>query len=214
MEIAVLGSGRVGGTLADGLTRAGHVVRIGSRDPRSNKHSPTAPIFSLAEAAAGATVVINATPGSVSVATLTSQPLGWLDDKVLLDVSNADDGAGKMTYSDGSLAERLQEAFPSTAVVKSLNTFNRTIMVNPGLLPEPTTVFVSGDDRGAKSTVGSLLGDLGWHESQILDLGQLSTARSVENLIQLYYAVRDAVGTRDFNYRVVPSDERAPLTSD
>lgn len=203
MNIAVLGNGRVGGTLAGGLTAAGHSVSIGSRHPDSKGPASAVPVVSLAEAASAAEVVINATPGAESLALLTAQPEGWLDGKILLDVSNADDGAGTLTYPTGSLAERLQHAFPGAAVVKSLNTFNRTIMVEPSLLGEPTTVFISGDDAQAKRTVRSLLSDLGWDEAQMLDLGPLSTAQAVEHMIHLYYSVRDALGTRDFNVRVV-----------
>ena len=205
MRIAVIGSGQAGSTLAAAWAGAGHDVVIGSRRPEGRAVADV-PVETIAGAAAGADVVVNATPGMGSVALLSSQPDGWLDGVVLLDLGNADDGAGRLAYPDSSLAEQLQAAFPRTRVVKSLNTLECTVMVNPGLLPEPTTVFVSGDDAGAKRVVTALLLDLGWDESQVLDLGTLRTARATEHLIPLYYALRDALGTPDFNYRVV----RAP----
>jgi 8-hydroxy-5-deazaflavin:NADPH oxidoreductase len=202
MRIAVIGSGHAGGTLAAAWARAGHDVVIGSRNPTITAVAGV-PVDTIPGAAAGAEVVVNATPGMESVALLTSQPDGWLDDVVLLDVGNADDGAGVLAYPRGSLAEELQAAFPRARVVKSLNTMECTVMVNPRLLPEPTTVFLSGDDAGAKRVVAGLLSDLGWHDSQLLDLGALRTARATEHMIPLYYALRDALGTPDFNYRVV-----------
>ena len=60
-----------------------------------------------------------------------------------------------------SLAEQVQRAFPDARVVKSLNTMNATLMVDPAMLPEPTTVFLSGDDPEAKATVAGLLGEFG-----------------------------------------------------
>jgi predicted dinucleotide-binding enzyme len=124
---------------------------------------------------------------------------------VLLDIGigNADDGTGKLAYPDGSLAEELRSAFPRTRVVKSLDTLECTVMVNPGLLPEPTTVFVSGDDVDAKRVVVGLLRNLGWDDSQVLDLGPLRTTRATEHMIPLYSALRDALHTTDFTVRVV-----------
>lgn len=200
MRIGVIGSGRVGTTLATAWAAVGHEVRLGSREP-----DPSAPVPTVAipEAADGADVVVNTAPGTHAIALLTAQPAGWLDGTVLWDVSNADDGAGRLAYAEGSLAEHLQRAFPRAGVVKALNTFSRTVMVNPQLLPEPTTVFVSGDDDRAKDRVRALLNDLGWPDDSILDLGGIVTARAVELALPLYYAVRDAIGTKDFNYRVV-----------
>ncbi|GAA2005103.1 NADPH-dependent F420 reductase [Microbacterium ulmi] len=202
MRIGVIGNGRVGRTLAEGWAAVGHDVRLGSRDPGRGV-AGSVPVVGLAEAAESAEVVVNATPGAHSVSLLGAEPAGWLDGTVLLDVSNADDGAGALVYPDGSLAERLQAAFPAARVVKSLSTFSRTVMVDPGILPKPTTVFLSGDDPEAKRVVATLLEDLGWAPEQLLDLGGLLTARAVEHMIGMYYAIRDAVGTRDFNVAVV-----------
>jgi predicted dinucleotide-binding enzyme len=205
MRIAVLGSGNLGSTLAAGWARAGHDVVLGSR--RADGRSVDGvPVDGIAEAAAGADVVVNATPGMQSVALLTAQPEGWLDGRILLDAGNADDGAGKLAYPDGSLAEELQAAFPRARVVKTLNTLECTVAVNPRLLPEPSTLFLSGDDEEAKRAVLGLLEDLGWDASQVLDLGALRTARATEHLIPLYYALRDSLGTADFNYRVIRSE--------
>jgi len=202
MRIAVIGSGQAGSALAAAWARAGHDVVIGSRHPES-RADVGVPIDTISRAAAGADVVVNATPGMESVALLSSQPAGWLDGVVLLDIGNADDGTGTLAYPNGSLAEELQAAFPRTRVVKGLNTLECTVMVNPRLLPEPTTTFVSGDDVDAKRAITGLLLDLGWDGSQVLDLGALGTARATEGLIGMYCALRDSLGTADFNYRVV-----------
>lgn len=41
-----------------------------------------------------------------------------------------------------------------------------------------------------------------------IELGPLRRARAAEGMIMLYYAVRDALGTREFNYRVDPRIDR------
>jgi predicted dinucleotide-binding enzyme len=76
-------------------------------------------------------------------------------------------------------------------------------MVDPDLLPQRTTVFVSGESSQAKAVVATLLRDLGWGPDDVLDLGGIRTARAVEHMIRMYYALRDSLGTRDFNIRVV-----------
>lgn len=86
--------------------------------------------------------------------------------KVLLDVANALDfttGSPKLAAVDGpSLAETIQARLPDARVVKSLNTMNANVMVEPGLVANGDhTVFVCGDDEGARGKVRGLVGELG-----------------------------------------------------
>jgi len=111
MRIAVIGSGQAGSTLAAAWARAGHQVVLGSRHP-DGRVVGGVPVDTIARAADGADVVVNATPGMRSVELLSAQPGGWLDGLILLDLGNADDGAGRLAYPGGSLAEELQGAFP------------------------------------------------------------------------------------------------------
>ena len=78
--------------------------------------------------------------------------------KVLVDVGNPLDFSQGFpptlfVKEDDSLAERVQRAYPEARVVKTLNTMNATVMVDPDSLGEASTVFVSGDDAEAKATV-------------------------------------------------------------
>ena len=86
-------------------------------------------------------------------------------------------------------------------VVKTLNTMNASVMVRPDTLPEPTSVFVSGDDADAKATVTSLLEEFG--HTDVIDLGDISTARGPEMLLPAWLRIMDAVGTPMFNYKIV-----------
>lgn len=194
--IAVLGNGRVGGTLAAALTAAGHEVTVADRAPGA-----------AAEAAATAQVVINATPGAGSLDRLSALR-GPLRGKVLLDVSNAtadgpDGLPGDLLYPGSSLAERLQEALPDTRVVKSLNTMLYPVMTAPASLTRPPTAFLSGDDPVAKQVVRGLLADLGWHEDWIADLGGIGTARATEAAILFVPHVIRSSGLRPFALSIV-----------
>jgi len=149
MRIAIIGTGRVAQALAAGWTKAGHDLTLGSRDPRA-KQGLGVTVAGLADATGPADVVVNATPGASSLASLTQAGVGALDGKVLIDVANAVTDGGGLAYPDSSLAEELQKAFPTVTVVKALNTANTSVMTNPGALA-PTTVFLSGDDAQAKA---------------------------------------------------------------
>ncbi|MFF9120609.1 NADPH-dependent F420 reductase [Streptomyces massasporeus] len=174
--IAVLGNGRVGGSLATALTRAGHEVTVAGREPGA-----------VADAARTARIVINATPGAGSLDRLVALR-EELRDKVLVDVSNATvDGAdglpGHLIYPGSSLAEQRQEALPETHVVKTLNTMLFPVMTAPATLTRAPDAFLSGDDPRAKRTVRQLLLELGWRTEWITDLGGIQTARATEAAI-------------------------------
>ncbi|AYN42041.1 NADP oxidoreductase [Streptomyces dangxiongensis] len=191
-SIGILGAGRVGANLAGKLAAAGHHVVLGRRDP--DERTPaltgtTGPRVSFSDqrtTARTTDVVINATPGDSALDRLTGLR-AELAGKILVDVSNAtrDTGGlpGDLCYPGSSLAERLQAALPDTRVVKTLNTMLYMVMTAPGMLATPPTVYVSGDDASAKTTVTGLLGDLGWQPGWIEDLGDITTARATEAMI-------------------------------
>ncbi|MET7519777.1 NAD(P)-binding domain-containing protein [Streptomyces sp. NPDC005480] len=174
--IAVLGNGRVGGSLALALTRAGHEVTVADRSPGS-----------AAYAARTAQIVINATPGASSLERLIALR-EELQGKILVDVSNAtvdgpDGLPAELLYPGSSLAEQLQEALPDTRVVKTLNTMLYTVMTAPAALTQTPTAFLSGKDPEAKQVVRGLLADLSWQQEWITDLGGIETARAAEAAI-------------------------------
>lgn len=224
MRIAVLGTGMVGQRLAEGFARSGHEVVIGTRDPAATKarREPDAmgapgfgvwfdahgdlPVLRSAEAVAGADVVVNATNGVSSVAALELVGDEGLDGKVVLDVANALDFStvppSLVDLEEPSLAETIQSRFPTARVVKALNTMTADVMVEPGLVGDGNhTVFVCGNDEEARSIVGSLLGELGWDD--VLDLGDLSAASTVEALLPLWLRLMGALGSPLLQFRVV-----------
>jgi 8-hydroxy-5-deazaflavin:NADPH oxidoreductase len=210
MQVAVLGTGSVGRAIAPRLVELGHSVRLGTRDPAATRARdgwtdlPGVPLVTFAEAAAGADLVVHAGSGAAALDLLGQA--GDLAGTVLLDISNPlDFSAGfppTLAVKDtDSLAEQLQRAFPDTRVVKSLNTLTAELMVDPDRLPEPTTVFVSGDDADAKRLVTGLLTELGHRD--VIDLGGIETARGTEMWLPLWLRLMGALGTAEFNLKVV-----------
>lgn len=224
MKIAILGTGVVGQTLAAKLQSLGHQIVVGTRDVAATRDSdkPNAyggPAFSVwhtqhpqiglatfAEAAAQGELLINCTQGTASLAALALAGREHLAGKVLVDVANPLDFSQGMPPSlfvcnTDSLAETIQRAYPELRVVKALNTMNCQVMVAPSRVPGKHSVFVSGNDAQAKDQVKALLASFGWQD--IIDLGDITTARGTEQLLPIWIRLWSALGTADFNFAIV-----------
>jgi predicted dinucleotide-binding enzyme len=202
MRIAILGTGRVGQTLAAGLLRVGHDVVFGSRDPE-NRHGIPASVLTSADAVVGADVVLNAVQGVDTIALLTSIGADNLSGSVLWDIANAAHPDFSLAIPDDSLGRRIQEAFPSMKVVKAANHVAAVIVADPTSLPSPTTLFLSGDDAGAKQVVAGLLNDLGWPPESLFDLGGIANAYGQEHYLPLFGTIMQQLGTPSFNIAIV-----------
>ncbi|MGW9414345.1 NADPH-dependent F420 reductase [Arthrobacter cupressi] len=219
MRIAVLGTGTVGHALAGKLVELGHEVTMGSREAGNPKGTdwaaaagPNASSGSFAQAAAMAEVVINATPGTVSLAALSEAGADNLNGKVLLDVSNPLDHSSGFppalsVCNTDSIAETIQRTFPQARVVKSLNTMNAAVMVDPQRLAGGEhDVFLGGNDPDAKAVVVELLRSFGWRPERIRDLGGLDTARGMEMWLPLWLRIYMQQQGKPFNISIVSED--------
>ena len=74
--------------------------------------------------------------------------------------------------------------------------------MDPDRVPGEHVVFVAGDDAEAKETVSGLLGELGWPEARVVDLGGLAAARGTEGFLLLWLSIAQAYGTFDLNIGV------------
>lgn len=213
MKIGVLGTGVTGQTIGSKLVQLGHDVMLGSR----NEANPTAVTWAKEEghnalygtfmnAAEFGEIIFNCTLGSSSLSALNLAGAGNLKGKILVDTSNPLDRSTDTwtltVCNTDSLGEQIQRAFPDAKVVKTLNTVNANVMVAPSKLIEKTDVFVSGNDIEAKATVVMILRDwFGWRE--IIDLGNITTSRSVEMYVPLWHNLRTAISSQRFNIKVV-----------
>ena len=200
MKIGILGTGHVARLLAPAWANAGHEITLGSRDPGSKELD--FPVTTLADTVKWADVVVNATPGAATVATLSTVDPGRFAGKTLIDVGNAFTPAFALVYPNSSLAEHLQAALPSARVVKSLNTGAMTLMADPRRIG-PSSVFLSGNDADAKATTAALLRDLGWSDDDIVDLGGVESARGPEHYSLLSIGLVGALKSDAVNIRVV-----------
>lgn len=203
MRIGLLGTGNVARALAHGWEAAGHDVLLGSRHPDERKDLGL-PVAGLDETAAHAEVLVNATPGNVSVELLRSIGAPALAGTLLIDVGvGMSDDYSELSHPNSSLGEQIQAAFPDTPVVKTLCTMDATAMTSPQGLAGPSTVFLSGDDAEAKRATGELLTDLGWPPESRLDIGGITSARGQEHFAFLFMGIANGLGSHTFNIQVV-----------
>ncbi|MFC6599210.1 NADPH-dependent F420 reductase [Kitasatospora paranensis] len=225
MQYAVLGTGVVGRTIAAKLASVGHEVAIGTRDPQAtlarseadamgtppfahwHQDHPEVRLETFADATASADAVVNATSGAAALDVLARAGAENLDGKLLLDIANPLDFSQGMPPSlnpvnTDSLGEQIQRAFPGVKVVKTLNTMNSAVMVDPARVAGEHHVFVSGDDADAKKAATELLVSFGWPAAAVLDLGDITTARGTEMLLPIWLRLWGALGHADFNFHI------------
>lgn len=216
MKIAVLGTGAVGITIASKLIELGHQVMIGSRSNTNekaiefvNKFDANASNGTFEEAATFGEIIFNCVKGEFAIAALQQAGNGIVN-KILIDVSipvDTKSGAPLALIPElcntNSLGEEIQKTFPTTKVVKTLNTMWSTLMMVPSMLKDGDhTNFICGNDEEAKNKVKSLLNEIGWKDEAIVDLGDITGARGTEGLMPLWLRIWGAtIGT--FSLKVV-----------
>ncbi|HYS03621.1 MAG TPA: NAD(P)-binding domain-containing protein [Candidatus Dormibacteraeota bacterium] len=194
MRVGVLGSGDVAKTLASGFLKHGHEVVMGTREPAKLKEwtgkNPKGRVGSFAEAAKTGEMVVLAVKGTASAEALRAAGASNLSGKTVVDVTNpiADapptNGVLKLfTSLDESLMERLQREFAGAKLVKAFNSVGSACMVNPEFKGGPPTMFICGNDAGAKKTVTGILEQFGWETA---DMGKAEAARAIEPLCILW----------------------------
>ena len=169
MQIAILGAGRVGSTLGRLWHGAGHDVTFAARDaarPRAlaaelGEHAHAA---SVADAVAGADVVLLAVPGSAVTDVL--QAAGPLDGRVIINAANS---FGRQEVTLRSLAD----AFPQARWVRAFNSLSVSTMADGNRRKPPWVMFLSGDEE-AKPVVAQLIRDAGFDP---LDLGGIDDSQ-------------------------------------
>ena len=214
MKLGVLGTGMVGAAIGSKLVSLGHDVKMGSRKAGNEKAvawvaraGKGASEGTFSDAAAHGEIVFNCTRGTASLDALHAAGEANFAGKILIDISVPLDTSrgfppSIMFHGEDSLGEQIQRALPGTKVVKTLNTVNCNVMVEPSRIPGEHDVFVSGDNPEAKARVTEILKDwFGW--KNVIDLGDISTARGTEGYILMWLRLWGVMKMPDFNIRVV-----------
>lgn len=194
MRIGVLGSGEVAKVLAAGFLKHGHAVKIGSRAPEKLAdwvaQNEGAESDTFAGAAAFGEVVVLVVKGTAASEALHLAGADHLAGKPVIDATNpiaeAPPVNGVLQFLTGpneSSMERLQNEFPEAHFVKAFNSVGSGRMVNPTYSGGRPTMFICGNDAGAKKTVERILDQFGWEAE---DMGAVEAARAIEPLCMLW----------------------------
>lgn len=226
MKIGILGTGSVGQALAGRLAGLGHEVVIGTRDVAASlaktepdgwgnpaiggwtKNNPSVKLVTFAEAAAFAEdMIVHAMNGHAAIESLKMAGEANFNGKILIDITNPLDFSkgfppSLFVSNEDSLGEQIQAAFPELKVVKTLNTMSNPVMINPSAIEGDHTVFVSGNDEKAKEKVADLLKTFGWKAENIIDLGDITTARGTEMMLPIWVRLYGKLKTPMFNFNV------------
>ena len=184
MDIAIIGSGNVGGALARAFTRSGHPVRITARNGERAREVARAtgatPVATNVEAARAADVIVLATPFT-SAADVASEIRDVAVGRIVVDTTNRMSFGpnGPDMDTSTSNAEELAALLPDSHVVKAFNTLFASNQADPVLDDVQLDGFVAGDDAEAKATVLSLVASIGLEP---VDVGPLARARQLEAL--------------------------------
>lgn len=220
MKVAVLGTGSVGQFIASKLVKLGHDVMMGSRTANNTKalawrsaEGADALIGNFNDAATYAEVIFLCVKGEHALTALQTIASVNLAEKTLIDVTNPmAPGSTEIFHllpeltNQNSLGEEIQKTFKDLKVVKSLNTVWGGLMADPRQLNNGDhSVFMSSNWDDAKLIVKDILIQFGWLEENIIDLGDISTARGTESYIHLWVKIRlmNGLNTNKFNIKLI-----------
>jgi len=179
-RIGIIGAGKIGGTLAQLWSRAGHEVMISSRHPQelkslAQKLGPKVHVGTPAEAAAFGPVVV------VSVPYAATPQVGRdygkeLKGKVVLDTGNP------YPERDGPMADAArakgagpssQEFLPGTRLVRAFNAIKYTDLHDESNRKgEKIGIPIAGNDADALKVAAGLVRDAGFDPVIVGDLSQ------------------------------------------
>ncbi len=196
MNIGILGSGKVGQTLANGFSSEGHQVMIGTRNTAKEdlanwqKENPGVKLGSFNDAARFGELLVLAVSGDAAVNAVELAGKENFSNKVVIDTTNPieksppEKGVLKFfTSLNRSLMEDLQNLLPEAKFVKCFNIVGSDLMYKPHFPDGKPTMFICGNDDRAKTVVKDILVLFGY-ESE--DMGTAEAARAIEPLSILW----------------------------
>lgn len=205
----------VGNTIGSKLIQLGYAVMMGSRSANNEKalawvaaNGANASAGTFADAAQFGELVFNCTKGEVTLDILKSAGIENFNGKTVIDISNPLDFSKGMPPSlipewtnTNSLGEEIQKLLPNAHVVKTLNIVNCEVMVDAKRSGGDPTMFLSGNNADAKAEAKVILNQFGW--TDIIDLGDITTARGTEMMLPVWVRTWMATGNGHFAFKIV-----------
>jgi predicted dinucleotide-binding enzyme len=192
-RIGILGSGAVAQVLANGFTKYGYEVTLGTRDASKVKdwaaQNPAVMVGNFETAAKFGELIVLAVKGAVAES-LVKKLAVFMVGKTVIDTTNPiaeappQNGVLKsFTDFNRSLLEILQAAAPQSHFVKAFNTVGSKLMVDPQFKDGKPTMFIAGNNEAARHEVAAILEKFNW---EVADMGKAESARAIEPLAMLW----------------------------
>jgi 8-hydroxy-5-deazaflavin:NADPH oxidoreductase len=183
MKIAVIGAGRIGGTIGGRWEAAGHEVVYGLRDPSSKPGAE-----SIAAALASAGTVLLAIPGN-AVAQFAREHAKELDGKAVIDATNNFGGASANSWPE------LSGVLPKAKLYRAFNTYGWDVFAEPLVGGERPDLFYAGPD----DAVEQLITDAGLRPVRV---GGSDTVDVVDGVLRLWFTLAKSRG-RHIGFRLL-----------
>lgn len=184
-RVAVIGSGVIGTTLARRLAHAGADVRVGVRDPSSDRAralaeaEPELPLAPVADAIDAAEVVIVAVPGTALEAFVAE----WgeaIGGRIVLDATNNRDGE----HLHGM--EHWRRLAPETAVFRAFCTSGWETFADPDFGGVVADVFYCGPSGEPAQVAEDVIAAVG---TRPVRLGDADAADVVDGITRAWFAL-------------------------
>lgn len=202
MDIGILGSGAIGGSLGRLWAGAGHAVMFASRHPDglaglAERAGHGARAGTTEEAIAFADVILEALPFAASMRLAPDALTG----KHLISASNHYARRdGEIDLGERSQTEALAARLPGTRVTKAFNMMQASEMAAradaqaEGRTMEALAIFLAGDDDDARDAAAQLIRDARFEP---VDAGPLERGRLFESGAVLYDRKLDPATARE-----------------
>jgi predicted dinucleotide-binding enzyme len=189
MRIAVIGKGKIGGTLGSKWRAAGHDVVYGSRDG-SGEGPGGAPARPIVDALNDADVVLLAVPGQ-AVPDVVREQGALLAGRVVIDAVNR---MGAPEFDSRAL---IADAAPTARYVRAFNSLGWENFADPA--PGANLFFAA--DPEARAVAEELISAVGLEPAFV---GDATATATVDALLPLWFAlVRENGGNRKLALRIV-----------
>jgi predicted dinucleotide-binding enzyme len=165
MNIAIIGTGNVGGALTKAWSGAGHTIYLGVRDSQNFKgkellNLPNVTVHEIGEAVKLSDVILIATPPQATAGIVKA--MGDVRGKIIIDAVNS---VRAKPEGYNNTFEALTDLAKGAEIVKCFNSTGYENMTNP-VYPHDIHIdmFMAGDSRSAKETARQLAKDAGFGE--------------------------------------------------
>lgn len=203
MKIAIIGTGNVGGALAQQLIKSGHTVIMGAQFPLSKKSILLATkigedrFAAIENAAKQAEVIIITTPPDAVLQIIPQ--LGNIEEKTIIDATNS---VRLRPEPYPTAYHAIKAVSKSETVVKCFNTTGFENMLNPFYKGEGIDMFCAGNNMPSKKIAEQLAKDIGF--ASCYDFGGDDKVELLEKLALSWInlAIMQGHG-RDIAFKVV-----------